>query len=396
MKFIIIAIAALGMTACNTPNKSGKGGRGAGEGSDYSISFKLPKLESGSGFETFLQSSPDDLADGSVDDPSGATEDWSKIDAVIYRLIASDKECLASQVYSIDSYKTKFTFKVDPKCDYKLGVKIGTESNESGNEKLEFIAFYQTKQSYLITKAELKEEKEVLLPMQLYVTEAGTKFGFTTQVVDSDHSISGVTDWDLDPADPTDPTDPSDPGGGSAKLTYSDVKPIMDQYCVSCHSPGRSRPSSPLTSFDQVKTYATASATRMTSKNMPMDSTMDSALVDKFKAWIADGMLEKASGDGATPNNSNSGVVEFRIKAGTGRGNWNSEAEKVQIKVGQTLKVINDDSVSHQLHTNGTPCPHGDPIVPGASANCKISSAYSGRDLRDHVTYGAFYLEATQ
>ena len=51
------------------------------------------------------------------------------------------------------------------------------------------------------------------------------------------------------------------------------------------------------------------------------------------------------------------GVVVFRIKDGTGRGDWNSEANAIRLKVGETVRVINEDSVTHQLHTNGAPCP---------------------------------------
>jgi hypothetical protein len=52
-------------------------------------------------------------------------------------------------------------------------------------------------------------------------------------------------------------------------------------------------------------------------------------------------------------------VVIFRIKAGTGKASWNTEATEVDVKVGQVLRIVNDDSVPHRLHTNGKPCPHG-------------------------------------
>ena len=43
-------------------------------------------------------------------------------------------------------------------------------------------------------------------------------------------------------------------------------------------------------------------------------------------------------------------VVEFRIPAGAGEGPWNSPDTAVVVYVGQILRVINDDSIDHQIH----------------------------------------------
>jgi predicted CopG family antitoxin len=50
--------------------------------------------------------------------------------------------------------------------------------------------------------------------------------------------------------------------------------------------------------------------------------------------------------------------IEFRMRAGTGSSAWNNQAETVVGVVGQTLRVYNDDTVPHRLHTNGVPFPH--------------------------------------
>lgn len=78
-------------------------------------------------------------------------------------------------------------------------------------------------------------------------------------------------------------------------------------------------------------------------------------------------------------------TVNFVIPDGTGSKPWNTESTMVETFVGQTLKITNNDSVTHQLHTNGKPCAHGAQIATGASVNCTIGSAY------DYKTNGIIY-----
>jgi hypothetical protein len=68
-------------------------------------------------------------------------------------------------------------------------------------------------------------------------------------------------------------------------------------------------------------------------------------------------------------------VVVFRIKAGTGNQPWNTADTMVTVKVGQTLRIVNDDTVTHRLHTGGAPCPHGTNFGPGASYDCVATRA---------------------
>lgn len=92
-------------------------------------------------------------------------------------------------------------------------------------------------------------------------------------------------------------------------------------------------------------------------------------------------------------------TVNFAIPAGTNATPWNSTTTVVETFIGQTLKMTNNDSVVHQMHTGGKPCPHGSPINPGATANCVISKAYNYKtdgNLYDHNlgTKSAFYMIA--
>jgi hypothetical protein len=65
-------------------------------------------------------------------------------------------------------------------------------------------------------------------------------------------------------------------------------------------------------------------------------------------------------------------IVEFHIQPGTGRGPWNTRETAVEVHIGDTLRIINDDSIAHQLHTNGAPCDHGTSMRPGGHYDCFI------------------------
>lgn len=69
--------------------------------------------------------------------------------------------------------------------------------------------------------------------------------------------------------------------------------------------------------------------------------------------------------------------VVFEIPNGTGDASWNTAAARVEVFVGQKLKLKNMDSGNHQLHTGGRPCPHGNAIAPGATVDCVVSQSYN-------------------
>ena len=51
-------------------------------------------------------------------------------------------------------------------------------------------------------------------------------------------------------------------------------------------------------------------------------------------------------------------LIEFHIAAGTGSNPWNTRDTAVMGIVGQTLRIHNDDTVPHRLHTPGVPFAH--------------------------------------
>lgn len=85
-----------------------------------------------------------------------------------------------------------------------------------------------------------------------------------------------------------------------------------------------------------------------------------------------DGSIQPVSPPGAT-------VVTFRIPAGTGTKAWNTAATAVTVFVGQTLRIINDDSIKHRLHTGGAPCVHQnvDSAPNGGTYDCVVTKPIS-------------------
>ncbi len=93
-------------------------------------------------------------------------------------------------------------------------------------------------------------------------------------------------------------------------------------------------------------------------------------------------------------------IVEFHIASGTGSKPWNTQETTVNVKIGQTLRIINDDSVAHTLHTFGKPCPHQpDDSQPGEFYDCEITKTADPRvDLMYDHGFGEkarFFVKAT-
>ncbi len=96
-----------------------------------------------------------------------------------------------------------------------------------------------------------------------------------------------------------------------------------------------------------------------------------------------------------------SSTVDFHIANGTGRSPWNTQETSVTVKVGDILRIYNDDTIPHQLHTFGAPCGHGSSFPGGNSWECEITEEYSSKvsgPLYDHIVgvRAEFWVEATQ
>lgn len=100
-----------------------------------------------------------------------------------------------------------------------------------------------------------------------------------------------------------------------------------------------------------------------------------------------------------TPSQNSADIVTFRIVSGTGGSPWNTSVQPVEVFVGQTLTVYNDDSKIHRLHTSGSPFNHQvDSIVVNGSSSFVIlnSHAATATDVYDHdsALSAIFYIEA--
>lgn len=70
-------------------------------------------------------------------------------------------------------------------------------------------------------------------------------------------------------------------------------------------------------------------------------------------------------------------TVIFHIKDGTGSGPWNDGSGMVVATVGDTLRIVNDDSAAHRLHTSGRPFAHPESdIFPGQTADFVLMTTY--------------------
>lgn len=92
-------------------------------------------------------------------------------------------------------------------------------------------------------------------------------------------------------------------------------------------------------------------------------------------------------------------TVEFHIKAATQSGDWNNKEDIVNVKVGDTLKIVNHDSISHALHTeDDAPFKHTKAIKPNKSLNITVLAPYSAEKsgpLHDHESEANFWINST-
>ena len=88
-------------------------------------------------------------------------------------------------------------------------------------------------------------------------------------------------------------------------------------------------------------------------------------------------------------------LVVFKIKAGTGAKDWNSEGSTVTAEVGDTLRIVNNDSMAHRPHTDGAPFPNPAASIPaGGAKEYVLESAYDSND--EETLYCAIHGPSSQ
>lgn len=103
----------------------------------------------------------------------------------------------------------------------------------------------------------------------------------------------------------------------------------------------------------------------------------------------ASDILRRALSIGEAPHPDPTGVIVFHIPAGTGSQSWNTRDNSLAATVGDTLRIVNDDSIPHRPHTSGIPFQHpATDILPGQSADFVLESAFdatTSQPLYDHA-----------
>ena len=74
----------------------------------------------------------------------------------------------------------------------------------------------------------------------------------------------------------------------------------------------------------------------------------------KKEAEEAEKAKKEAENSASQQTLNEAGEVVFRIPAGTGQGSWNTADNPIIIKPNQVLRLYNDDSTPHTVHTNST------------------------------------------
>ncbi|MDA9951699.1 hypothetical protein N9D31_03885 [Oligoflexaceae bacterium] len=98
--------------------------------------------------------------------------------------------------------------------------------------------------------------------------------------------------------------------------------------------------------------------------------------------------------DSSNSSDQSAKNTDFVIAEGTGSNPWNERQDLLQLYVGDTLTIRNEDSVPHRLHTGGIPCEHGSDMQPGESYVCELSSAYDA--AADGVLYDHHHGETAE
>lgn len=159
----------------------------------------------------------------------------------------------------------------------------------------------------------------------------------------------------------------------------------------------------PLNQREKLSREGTSKAKSDTDNLNPenkVDATSDDALPDhpdheSSQESDPDPMPNPGQTSSPSPMNL---IVNFTILPGTGTQPWNTMQDIITLKIGQTLRIKNDDTVPHRLHTNGSPCPHGAEFAAGSTFECVVSKAFEpgNSPLYDHIggPSAAFWIRA--
>lgn len=85
-----------------------------------------------------------------------------------------------------------------------------------------------------------------------------------------------------------------DPGTGEPETAVSfatDIKPIVDNNCIGCHSGGVGGQFPNLTTYTSIKNNSQSFLQEITSKRMPQGGSLTTQEIELVKSWVDSGAL---------------------------------------------------------------------------------------------------------
>ena len=143
---------------------------------------------------------------------------------------------------------------------------------------------------------------------------------------------------------------------------------------------------------NREKTLDARSPSQSSADTSALEANHPEATIQDYSGESTPSFTAASTGTAQPNPTGQAQVVQFVITKGTGAGPWNTPDNPIRVRVGQTLEVINEDSIRHHFHTNGCPFPHPfTSIAPGGRGTYRIQSEFSGQ-LYDHLNFGRIYL----
>lgn len=107
-----------------------------------------------------------------------------------------------------------------------------------------------------------------------------------TNHVEEEETIIIENENPTDPVDPNDPDPEPDPNPVTSFST--DVKPIIDNNCVSCHGGSRFPD---VRTYENIKANATRIKNEIVNRRMPQGGSLTNAEIEIIRSWVDGGAL---------------------------------------------------------------------------------------------------------
>ena len=170
---------------------------------------------------------------------------------------------------------------------------IGADRNEP--ERSSITAIYSFDNALIRSKSMI-DKNSLKIDISFDLQEAGEDYDIPETFGDSAKSGDKNDNEDnsnTDSEENSSSNDKNNDSGNNNPLSFQDdMQPLLDQYCISCHSSEGSQSSSDLTTYEGAKEWGNESAERVISGNMPIGPTLDKEEQEIFVKWAEQGFPE--------------------------------------------------------------------------------------------------------